>query len=50
MFVFTEIENPGPQVTRLLEDLVRNQVIEMVRVRATDADHPIALACDAPLV
>lgn len=31
MFVFTEIENPDPQVTRLIEDIVRNQVIEMVR-------------------
>ncbi|WFD07174.1 Transcription initiation protein spt3 [Malassezia vespertilionis] len=31
MFVSTEIENPDPQVTRLIEDIVRNQVIEMSR-------------------
>ncbi|PKI83504.1 Spt3p [Malassezia vespertilionis] len=30
MFVSTEIENPDPQVTRLIEDIVRNQVIEMI--------------------
>lgn len=31
MFVSTEIDNPDPRVTRLIEDIVRNQVIEMVR-------------------
>ena len=30
MFVSTEIENPDPRVTRLIEDIVRNQVIEMI--------------------
>lgn len=30
MFVFTEIEAPDAQVTRLIEDIVRNQVIEMI--------------------
>lgn len=31
MFVSTEIDNPDPRVTRLIEDIVRNQLIEMVR-------------------
>lgn len=31
MFVFTEIESPDAHVTRLIEDIVRNQVVEMVR-------------------
>ncbi|WFD32223.1 Transcription initiation protein spt3 [Malassezia sp. CBS 17886] len=30
MFVSTEVENPDAQVTRLIEDIVRNQVIEMI--------------------
>mgnify|MGYP002652385168 CR=1 FL=1 len=30
MFVSTEVENPDPRVTRLIEDIVRNQVIEMI--------------------
>ncbi|WFD26329.1 Transcription initiation protein spt3 [Malassezia nana] len=30
MFVSTEIDNPDPRVTRLIEDIVRNQVIEMI--------------------
>ena len=34
MFVTTEIDNPDPRVTRLIEDIVRNQVIEMVRALA----------------
>jgi len=49
MFVSTEMENPSPQVTRLIEDIVRNQVVEMVRgvsIRA-DLDFTVSKACAA---
>ena len=57
MFVSTEIENPDPRVTRLIEDIVRNQVIEMVCLTALNmcfsrmrADHSVASALAAAYV
>jgi hypothetical protein len=31
MFVFGDVVDPHPDVLKLVEDIVRNQVIEMVR-------------------
>lgn len=32
MFVFGDVVDPHPDVTKLVEDIVRNQVIEMVSI------------------
>lgn len=40
MFVFGDVVDPHPDVLKLVEDIVRNQVIEMVRTHEQSLPHP----------
>ena len=46
MFVFGEVQDPMPETVRLVEDIVRGQIIEIVRdtSRIKSADGPVRLA------
>ncbi len=39
MFVFGEVQDPYPETVNLVEDIVRGQLIELVRICFVPLDH-----------
>ena len=45
MFVFGEVQEPIPETAHLVEDIVRSQIIELVRPSSLYPDAALKLGC-----
>lgn len=45
MFVFGEVQDPTPETVNLVEDIVRSQIIELVRIASLSVPEECLLSC-----
>jgi hypothetical protein len=48
MFVFGEVQDPNPETVNLVEDIVRSQIIELVRLQFSRARTVVSCELDYP--